>query len=713
MTGLRRLACSCALAIGVPALAASVASASTFFVSGGGNDLHSCTTLAEACKTIGAAVTKSEAVEGNATIEVAAGVYNEDLLLTKPADSGITINGSGAGTTEVLGVTGNPTVRVSLPSGGATLANLTVNTPSGDHEPGIDSGGLLTLDNVVIAMRDAGTADGIRSSEFGGVTMNGGGVFMESGSEGHAIFGVLTSLTINGAEVVVAAGSTAGGVANEAGPLSISNSTVRVAPSSKQGAIGAGGGPVSLSNVSVLQEGTGSNAYAIELFFTTGASLNGVHVTMGNVANTGGAVRQILGTASYQHLEVGGTWTGPAFAAEGGDMTLADSRLIASGAGTAPAVEYQGFGEAPGLLMQRSIAQAAPTATPSALVLIGANATLDSSEVLGGHSGVLFDQLGGKERRLTIAASTIDAGNPGVADGPGVPAVAVGASGAGSVAKVAIEGSILLEHQLAEDITGGRVEVGCSHSDAPSQTQAEGGGAGAISCAAGSEGNTSSTPESLFATPITNYVLNPSSSAVDSVPAGVIALPFGLTPSATDLAGNPRVVNGNGDCAAIQDKGALELQGHAGTCPPPPPPPPPTPKPTPGSITALAVSPSSFFAAPSGATATAAKRKYGTKITYRDSQAATTTFTVLRPSGGRRQGRSCKKPSRRNRRGRRCTILTKVGSFVHVDVAGANSLHFSGRLKGRKLPHGSYSLQAVARDAAGNGAAVSKGFRIK
>jgi hypothetical protein len=86
---------------------------------------------------------------------------------------------------------------------------------------------------------------------------------------------------------------------------------------------------------------------------------------------------------------------------------------------------------------------------------------------------------------------------------------------------------------------------------------------------------------------------------------------------------------------------------------------------------------------------------------------------VLRPSSGRKQGKSCRKPSRSNRHGKRCTILTKVGGFTHVDVAGANSLHFSGRIKGRKLAKGSYTLQALAHDAAGNGTTVSRGFTIR
>jgi hypothetical protein len=48
-----------------------------------------------------------------------------------------------------------------------------------------------------------------------------------------------------------------------------------------------------------------------------------------------------------------------------------------------------------------------------------------------------------------------------------------------------------------------------------------------------------------------------------------------------------------------------------------------------------------------------------------------------------------------------------------VDVAGANSFHFSGRLSAKKLAKGRYRLQAVASNAAGRGAAASAKFTIK
>ena len=55
-----------------------------------------------------------------------------------------------------------------------------------------------------------------------------------------------------------------------------------------------------------------------------------------------------------------------------------------------------------------------------------------------------------------------------------------------------------------------------------------------------------------------------------------------------------------------------------------------------------------------------------------------------------------------------------MGTFTHTDTAGAGSaLHFSGRIKGRVIAPGPYTLQAVASDAAGKGPVASAHFTIR
>jgi hypothetical protein len=149
--------------------------------------------------------------------------------------------------------------------------------------------------------------------------------------------------------------------------------------------------------------------------------------------------------------------------------------------------------------------------------------------------------------------------------------------------------------------------------------------------------------------------------------------------------------------------------------PDPPKPPcctPPTDRTAPVLEGALALGSSRFAAAPSGPSI--ARAAIGTTVSYRLSEAASVTFTVERSAPGRKVGRRCVKPSRRNRSRPRCTRYVRLrGSFTHRGQAGRNSFKFTGRLAGRKLRPGRYRLVAVARDAAGNASAAKRvSFRI-
>lgn len=126
-------------------------------------------------------------------------------------------------------------------------------------------------------------------------------------------------------------------------------------------------------------------------------------------------------------------------------------------------------------------------------------------------------------------------------------------------------------------------------------------------------------------------------------------------------------------------------------------------------LTRLELSPSVFTAGKRGGSVVA---RAGTRLTYRVSEAATTSFTVQRTLKGRKKGKKCKAG---RKKGKRCTIYKPVrGSFSHRDVAGANTLRFTGRMRGRALEKGRYRLKAVSKDTAGNKSrAVYRSFRIK
>jgi PKD repeat protein len=129
-------------------------------------------------------------------------------------------------------------------------------------------------------------------------------------------------------------------------------------------------------------------------------------------------------------------------------------------------------------------------------------------------------------------------------------------------------------------------------------------------------------------------------------------------------------------------------------------------------LSALRISPKSFRpAARGGSVATAT----GAMISYRDSEAARTTFEVQKRLPGVVRGKRCVAPPRHHKRGaklKRCTRRVVLGTFSHADVAGANHLLFTGRTGGHALKRGSYVLSAVARNRDGLSRAVTVAFKI-
>jgi phosphatidylinositol-3-phosphatase len=112
----------------------------------------------------------------------------------------------------------------------------------------------------------------------------------------------------------------------------------------------------------------------------------------------------------------------------------------------------------------------------------------------------------------------------------------------------------------------------------------------------------------------------------------------------------------------------------------------------------------------------ARKRRHarGTTVSYVLSQPASVSFRVQRARKGRltRRGR-CVRNRRSRRHLRRCTRWRRLkGGFQVEGIAGANSFRFKGRLRGRKLRRGRYSLVAVPRGFAGVGARATRRFRI-
>ncbi len=710
------------------ALSAAAAGAATFYVNQlGGSDANPCSKAAP-CKTIEHTIVKARTAATPNTIEVEdAGNYEgQKIQANETTDKGLTINA------EPGVVVSSKTAGIVVVGPAAGTVTLTGFKFVGESGGGalIEAGraGLVLKNDEVADTGASASGSAIEVVQGTQLTMDGGTIEME-GSAGYGVSGLEgSSVTLEGVRILngLQSGDEAGGVNAVESALSMSDSTVAMESGSNGSHPGINAEQaesVSLSNDTVKQSNLAAAGVLVKVSPLT---VNGLTIEMANSSSKRFAfgLLNTAGASTVSKLEVNGKWVGlGADVLATKPLTVADSSIVTPSGDPNPAMLYSGAQGGSGLLIQRSVLSSSATAPESLNVLGdegGTNATLDSSEVLGGLDGIRFLQTEPGATKLTVSASTIDANQPGTAeDAPGVSGIYAQASTKpGASATVAIQGSIVLEKQTASVEAGDSGGITCAYSAVPSQVQAAGSGSGAIACASGTNGNTEVNPlSSLFPEPLSGYQLSPSSSAVDSVPASAVVLPFGYTSSATDLAGNPRVVDGNGDCVAVQDKGALELQGHAAACKPVVTSGTGTVKPAtpaPPALGALTIAPGAFAAATKGATVSRkSKRSFGAKVTFTDSEAATTTFTVFVKSSGRTQGHSCKKPSRHNKHGKRCALYIAAGTFTHTDVAGANSFHFSGRLKGRKLAKGSYRLQAVAENANGTSAPATATFKIK
>jgi hypothetical protein len=85
-------------------------------------------------------------------------------------------------------------------------------------------------------------------------------------------------------------------------------------------------------------------------------------------------------------------------------------------------------------------------------------------------------------------------------------------------------------------------------------------------------------------------------------------------------------------------------------------------------------------------------------VSYTDTQAARTTFTLQRALPGRLDGRSCATPTKRNHSRRHCTRWVSAGAtLAHNDTPGSDHFPFSARQIARRLAPGRYRLQATPR----------------
>ncbi len=141
----------------------------------------------------------------------------------------------------------------------------------------------------------------------------------------------------------------------------------------------------------------------------------------------------------------------------------------------------------------------------------------------------------------------------------------------------------------------------------------------------------------------------------------------------------------------------------AGTLPPP-------------AATRLRVLPSAFSAARSGPSVTR-RRTRGARVSYSVRSRGAVRFTVRQSRPGRRKGSGdsarCVSATSANRNAAKCTrTVTLAGSFTQTAERGTNSFRFTGRLGGRRLRPGAYTLVATPRVGTTSGPSATSRFRI-
>lgn len=162
----------------------------------------------------------------------------------------------------------------------------------------------------------------------------------------------------------------------------------------------------------------------------------------------------------------------------------------------------------------------------------------------------------------------------------------------------------------------------------------------------------------------------------------------------------------------------LEPDPAGGGGGPPPPPAPGTGHPAPV-LSQLRVAPSSFLAAAGGtSTRRSPATSSGAKVSFRVDVAASMRFTVRRTRPGRRTGsgskRRCVAETTSNRGARACVRHVPVpGGFTRTATRGANAFYFTGRVAGRRLTPGSYTLVATPSTSGTTGTPVQRSFAIK
>lgn len=90
----------------------------------------------------------------------------------------------------------------------------------------------------------------------------------------------------------------------------------------------------------------------------------------------------------------------------------------------------------------------------------------------------------------------------------------------------------------------------------------------------------------------------------------------------------------------------------------------------------------------------------GTTFGLTVSQSARVSLGFTQAAAGRRLANTCQAPSKHNRRRPRCRRTLTRGSLAYTVQPGPHRLAFQGKIAGRRLPLGPYTLTIAATSTA-------------
>jgi hypothetical protein len=662
-----------------------------------------------------AGVARAEVVLVTTTADSGAGSVRSALLAANPGDTiSIPAPGDYQVTSAELAVTKNvsiegsgPAVRLvgdgnnrvlNVTAGNVTISNLTV-TGGGLAGASVNGGGIINGTGTLL-LRNVTVKGNAVSNPTGGVPA-GGGIFNGTGT-----LQVVDS-TISGNSAFIGSGGggvpEGGGIANSSGSVTITRSAITGNRSSiegsggvpEAGAIESGGGSLELVD-STLSGNTavggavpeGGAIFAVSTAVTMIRTTLSGNAAAGGVVAEGGGIFQFKGSLTILTSTIPGNVAAADLLSIGGGLILFEATLATANVTIAGNVAA-GPGEG-GNLVVGSKANFAPlnTIVSGGIAAKHPNCFLEpgGATTSQGHN---LDSLAECGFTAQGDLSNADPQLGGLSSNGGLTQTMSLAAGSPAVNAGSNAGCPVTDQRGVLRPAGGTCDIGAFELATPGAST---GAASAVTTTTATLAGVAANPDLAGATAFFQY--GPTTAYGQSTAVQAIGPTTAQAPLAATLAGlSPgtpyhfRLVVQNGVATTF---GAD--QTFTTTALPKPPPPKPV-------LARLALSPSRFPAAPSGASI-ARRRKTGATVSYSDTQAGSTTFRVERAVAGVRKGRSCVKPSRSTRGRKRCTRLVVVsGSFAHRDSPGTNHFHFTGRIGGKALAPGSYRLAASPKSS--------------